>query len=699
MHYAHSLPDKSIPHWHKLDQHLFDTAKLAEEFSKGFAPGWGYLAGLWHDLGKYQAAFQRRIGADPNAHTKEERVDHSSVGALLAQQASLHPLSFVIAAHHAGLSDIQYLLARLQAKQALLATCRNDGMPPLFEAQPRPAIPSFLRNDPRKIALWIRFIFSALVDADFLDTERFYDGSPRSYDYLSLAELRTRLVDYLNQKRAASQETAINQLRRRILAACKDAALLRPGAYTLTAPTGAGKTLSAMQFALDHALAHGKNRVIVVIPYTSIIDQTASVYKEILGERNVIEHHSNVDPDAQNRVSRLASENWDAPIVVTTGVQFFESLYANRPSRCRKLHRIANSVVILDEVQTVPAGLLQPIRDILAQLVEDYGVTCVLCTATQPALTSDAHEIIPNVEAEFNNTKGRCSYRLPTSLQSTTWESLAGEISQHKQALAIVNKRDDAQTLAQLIGQNAIHLSARMCPAHRKRVIAEIKERLSSAAECLVISTQLIEAGVDVDFPVVFRAMAGADSLAQAGGRCNREGLRTSGDVFIFQPPTEPPRGVLRQAKQRTEAMFREGILNLTTPATFSEYFRRLYSGMETDPGVLEAERNFEFAKSAQLFEMIEDTGEPVLAPYGKWRERLSLLRNTGITRYALRGLQPYMVNLYPHEIISLKNAGAIVQLDTGLWAVTPGSEYVYSERFGFSSAGEVIPNAEQFVV
>lgn len=699
MHYAHSLPDKSTEHWHKLDQHLLDTAKLAEEFCKGFAPGWGYLAGLWHDLGKYQAAFQRRIGADPNAHTKEEKVDHSSIGALLAQRTKLHPLSFVIAAHHTGLTDKQDLLARLQAKEELLEICRSDGMPKLFETQPPPPPPAFLANDSRKIALWIRFIFSALVDADFLDTERFYEGFLRNYDYSSLAELRARLVAYLDQKTAASHETALNQLRRRILEACKAAALLPPGAYTLTAPTGGGKTLSAMQFALDHALAHCKNRVIVVIPYTSIIDQTASIYKEIFGERNVIEHHSNVDPDAQNRLSRLASENWDAPVVVTTGVQFFESLYANRSSRCRKLHHIANSVVILDEVQTVPAGLLQPIRDILAQLVEDYGVTCVLCTATQPALISGAHEIIPDVEDEFNNTKHRARYHLPASLQPITWESLAREISQHKQALAIVNKRDDAQTLTQIVGENAIHLSARMCPAHRKQVIGEIKQKLSAGEECRVISTQLIEAGVDIDFPVVFRAMAGADSLAQAAGRCNREGLRADGEVFIFQPPTEPPRGVLRQAKQRAEAMLREGILDLTAPATFSEYFRRLYSGMETDPGVLEAERNLEFAKSAQLFEMIEQIGEPVVAPYGKWRERVEPLRHAASTRLALRRLQPYMVNLYPQEIRTLNNAGVIEQLDDRLWAVALGNEHVYDERFGFSSSGEVIPNAEQFVV
>lgn len=671
-HYAHSLSGKPVEQWHRLDEHLTETASMAAKFSRDFGSGWGYLAGLWHDLGKYQAAFQRRIGADPNAHT-DERVDHSSIGALLAQEKKLHPLTFVIAGHHGGLCDKQDLIARLRQKKPLLQVCRSEGLPDIHEVVDLPEAPGFLGADQRKFALWIRFLFSALVDADFLNTESFYQGSLRKFEYATIPELRQRLVQYLDQKASAAPATTMNELRARIRAACRQSALLEPGAYTLTAPTGGGKTLSSMQFALDHAVEHGMRRIIVVIPYTSIIDQTAKQYQAVFGEQNVIEHHSGVDPDIENRLNRLAAENWDAPIIVTTSVQFFESLYANRPSRCRKLHRIAKSVVILDEVQTVPAGLLEPIRDVLRQLISDYGVTCLLCTATQPALISGAREILPDVKLEFERAKNRCHYNFPATMESVSWEKLATDIARYPQVLTIVNKRDDAYILAKLLGENAIHLSARMCPAHRKHVIENIKqERLPRGANCCVVSTQLIEAGVDVDFPVVFRALAGADSLAQAAGRCNREGLHRRGDVFIFKPPSDPPRGLLRQAAQRTEGMWKEGRMNLHDSETFVEYLRRFYSTVETDPGVLKAEKELCFLRSAQLFKMIDEVGCAVVAPYADWKTRIDEIRRTGMSRYALRRLQPYFVNLYPQEVSTLKSMGALEEIDSGSGLLQP---------------------------
>lgn len=699
-HYAHSLPTKPHKDWHELDKHLGDTACLAEHFAAGFGPGWGYLAGLWHDLGKYQVAFQRRIDQDANAHT-DIRVDHSSIGALVAHDKGAAPLSFVIAGHHGGLTNKQDLIARLKEKRPLLDICRRDGMPIALENQAIPQAPSFARSDPRKLALWIRFLFSALVDADFLDTESFYQGSLRELRYEALPTLREQLVAHLAELQAEASKTTMNQLRKRVLTACRESASLEPGAFTLTVPTGGGKTLSAIQFALDHAVEYGHRRVIVVIPFTSIIEQTATVYREVFGEGNVLEHHSSVDPDRENRFNRLASENWDAPIVVTTSVQFFESLYANRPSRCRKLHRIAKSVVVFDEVQTVPACLLEPIRDVLSQLVSDYGVTAVFCTATQPALNIPAtREILPDVGREFAITKDRCQYHFPETTEPVSWEQVATEISKHHAVLAVVNKRADAQTLAKLVGEDCIHLSARMCAAHRSKVITDIKEvRLPRGVECRVVSTQLIEAGVDIDFPVVFRAFAGADSLAQAAGRCNREGHHKQGHVFIFQPPSEPPRGILRQAKQRAEGMWKEGRLDLNNPETFREFFRRLYSTVETDPGVLQAEREFRFSDSAQLFEMIEDVGEAVVAPYGNWSERVQEIRWTGVTRTALRRLQPYLAKLYPQEITALRAAGALEELESRLWVVVPGYEHIYDERFGFTWNGGISADPESLVV
>ena len=305
-------------------------------------------------------------------------------------------------------------------------------------------------------------------------------------------------------------------MRARVLADCRAAAGLAPGAFTLTVPTGGGKTLASLSFALGHAIEHGLRRVIVVIPYTSIIEQTAGTFRNVLGEDAVIEHHSNLDPDTEKYRNRLASENWDAPLVVTTSVQFLESLYANRPSRCRKLHRIAESVVVCDEVQTFPAKLLRPIESALAQLITRYRTTIVLCTATKPALRlPEPREIVTDVPREFASVSGRCDVLLPSSDEPVTWEGLAEELRRHESVLAIVHRRADAEALARLVGDDCLHLSARMCGAHRSAVLAEVKAQLNYGRPCRLVSTQLVEAGVDVDFPEVYRAMAGADSLAQ----------------------------------------------------------------------------------------------------------------------------------------------------------------------------------------
>jgi len=325
-----------------------------------------------------------------------------------------------------------------------------------------------------------------------------------------------------------------------------------PGIYTLTVPTGGGKTLSSMGFALNHAVKYGKHRVIYVIPYTSIIEQTADQFRAIFGEA-VIEHHSNLDSTdeaKENARSRLACENWDAPVIVTTTVQFFESLFASRTSRCRKLHNIVNSVVILDEAQLLPPDFLAPILEALKELQKNYGVTVVFCTATQPALGPhktmdfdfkgiDGMKEIMDDPAMLHKALKRTEIRQVRNLEPLTWDDVAGEITNNESVLCIVNRRDDARTLWELLPEGSIHLSALMCGAHRVRKIKEIKERLRNGVPTRVVSTQLVETGVDVDFPVVYRAMAGLDSIAQAAGRCNREGLRAKGKVFVFTPPSE----------------------------------------------------------------------------------------------------------------------------------------------------------------
>jgi len=691
--YAHSLPGRPLEEWHGLEDHLAETANLAESFSIYFATGWGRLAGLWHDAGKYQPSFQARIGTDPAAHVNL-KVDHSSVGALIAAQRNASPLAFVIAGHHGGMPNREDLRSRLLGKQELLEAAKDNGLPIRFREADLPSPPIWM-NDNAQMSLWTRFLFSALVDADFLDTERFYAGGAERdlRQQPALAELKARLDAYLSHIAQDSEATSMNAMRARVLDACRTKAELEPGAFTLTVPTGGGKTLASLAFALEHAVKYGLRRVIVVIPFTSIIEQTAAVYREALGENAVLEHHTNVDPDKETPANRIASDNWDAPVVVTTSVQFFESLYSNRPSRCRKLHRIARSVVVFDEVQTFPVKLLVPVKQVLRELPEHYGVTTIFCTATQPTLFEGVREIVSDPANEFAVVKDRCEVLMPGNEEPIAWDALAAELKDHRQVMAIVHRRDDAQHLAELVGEECLHLSARMCSRHRSKVLAEVKQRLKNGDRCQLVATQLVEAGVDVDFPEVYRAFAGADSLAQAAGRCNREG-RGSGRLHVFLAPTNPPRGILRTAAEVGRTMWKEGRLDLRKPSTFVEYFSRLYTKAELDaPGVMAAEREQRFKDVAELFRMIDESGQPVVAPWGPdWNKRVEDVRNFGISRERMRRLQPFLVNLYQQEIDTLLKARAIERIAEAFWSPVPGFQ-IYSERWGFGWKGS--PAAE----
>lgn len=698
-HYAHSLRGAPVSEWQPLLCHLENTAELAGEFARLFAPGWGHIAGLWHDAGKYQRAFQEYIHQDPDAHVST-RVDHSSVGALIARERKAPLLAFVIGGHHGGLPNADDLSARLETKKALLQQARDDGLPPGVEAQ-EAVIPLWLQTvqDRASLSLWTRFLFSALVDADFLDTERFYAGGKERElgARPSLSDLKSRLDAHLDRNFTGADRTSVNEMRARVLDACRKAAVLDPGAFTLTVPTGGGKTLASLAFALDHAVQHQLSRVIVVIPYTSIIEQTAQTYRGALGDDAVLEHHTNVDPGKETPANRLASENWDAPIVVTTSVQFFESLYANRTSRCRKLHRIANSVVVFDEVQTFPVNLLVPVRHVLRELTAHYGATTLLCTATQPALLEGAREIVPEPQKEFASVAGRFEILMPPSEEATSWDVLAEELRAHEQAMVIVHRRDDAQRLAELAGEDCLHLSARMCAAHRSVVLDEVKRRLRAGETCRLVATQLVEAGVDVDFPEVYRAFAGADSLAQAAGRCNREG-QGLGRLHVFFAPSKPPRGILQTAEREARIMWHEGILDLTVPQTFTEYFSRLYRSAELDTRrVMAAERVQRFAEVAELFKMIPETGEQVVSPYGDWERWVADIRRNGISRERMRKLQRFLVNLYPQEIADLCRSGALERIEDTFWVVVPGFR-VYGKRWGFGWKGGVAAEPEDLI-
>jgi len=738
---AHIKRDSNGILEHSLVEHLRAVAKLGYRNAAPFgAERWAYLAGLWHDLGKYRAGFQKYIRAvnDVDAHI-EGKVGgrdktHSAAGALWAKrffaergntsgQIIARILSYVIAGHHAGLDNWHGGLKERLAlddtsrefEEALTAGPPDEILHPGIPLPELSHVPVDTRTGiPGSFALWVRMLFSALVDADFLDTEAFMDESKalNRQGHSALQALSHTFDRHMQRKLeeiGASNDrySPINRLRADVLRQCRDKAALAPGVFTLTVPTGGGKTLSSMAFALRHAIHHGKRRIVYAIPYTSIIEQTADIFREIFGDDNVVEHHSNVesDPAQETHRSRLACENWDAPLIVTTNVQLFESLFARRTSRCRKLHNLVGSVIVLDEAQLLPVDFLQPVLDALRLLVRDYGVTLVLCTATQPALTrrdsfdpsknlrgfdpSEVTEIVDDVYSLYRALR-RVRVHRPLSLDvKREWQDIAGDILKHESVLAIVNRRADARKLHELLNlkksDELFHLSALMCAQHRSDTISRIRQALADrrrALECgvtarsvRVVSTQLIEAGVDIDFPVVFRALAGLDSVAQAAGRCNREGkLAEPGHVYVFVPLSQPPPGLLRQAATECKVIWSQlkpeddGI----DVSLYANYFRRLYSRDLDIKAICAALRvgkdgDVRFRDAAEDFRLIDDKeAATVLVRYRSPRlnedinSLIGLLERDGPQRWLMRKLQRYGVSIYRHDLARLLAQGDV---------------------------------------
>lgn len=717
--WAHSLKGHPPDHWQPLGQHLQNVSKQAASFAAVFSSSeWAGLAGLLHDLGKASDAFQayllRSNGLDDSEYDAEGKPsNHSGAGAALAVEKYRDPsriLAYLVAGHHAGLPDwiggVQpngALSLRLESAREELAEVRNwlDNL----------SLPSILPAPPRKmqeseIHLWIRMLYSCLVDADYLDTERFM--SPEEFKVRSafkpLAALEKGFSDLLDQKQTSARKTDVNTIRAEIRAYCENAAEQPPGFFSLTVPTGGGKTLSGTAFALRHALRHGKRRIIYVIPYTSIIEQTVDTLRKHFGKHNVIEHHSNLDPDSQAKAARLASENWDAPVIVTTSVQFFESLLAARSSRCRKLHNVVDSVVILDEVQLLPPELLEPCTDMMRQLVAHYGVTMVLCTATQPALPNlgAVEEIIPT-SANLSERLRRVHYALPDVRENKprTWDEIAGELSQYPQVLCVVNTRRDCLELFGKMPKGTIHLSASMCGAHRSEIIATIKSKLAAKEPIRVVSTQLVEAGVDIDFPVVYRALAGLDSIAQSAGRCNREGGNPDGGkVVVFIPPKPAPKGQLRKAEDSARVLLYDPI-EMEARDIFRRYFAEFYSRVEGRFPYQELlgrdarQMQFQFREAAERFHMIDETQQAMFVYYGKADSLLTVLRNQirADIPYGnlLRKLQRFTVTVPKSQFLKLKNNGLAEKLTPGLF-VWNGE---YSKITGaaiFNNSGLITP-------
>jgi CRISPR-associated endonuclease/helicase Cas3 len=686
---------------HDLVEHLKSVAESAAMFASKFeARELGYWAGMWHDVGKVHPEFQKYLNdceADPDH--RHRGPDHKRAGALLAAQR-YDVLAFLIAGHHGGLpgrSELKTWLqdkTKIQRSQDAIQLIRQH----VVDIEPVQALslPAHLKSE-LDTEFFIRMLFSTLVDADFLDTEKHFDAeqSDRRSSAPTSAELWDRF-DRNQQMLSGKKTNRLNQIRHDVYQACTQAASQIQGFFRLTVPTGGGKTRSAMAFALKHMLAHGLDRVIVAIPYTSIIDQTAKVYREIFGDGTVVEHHSAVamkedaaDPISLSDVwSRLAAENWDAPIIVTTTVQLFESLFGRKTTACRKLHNIAKTVIVLDEVQTLPVGLLDPILDGLRQLVAHFKVSVVLCTATQPALEDSPYlkglpsvtEIIPDPAGLFVELSSRVRYELPSLGVAWTWEQVAAEMSQAEQALAVVNTKNNGLALLEALQDpKALHLSTLLCGAHRRDVLKEVDRRLEQAIPCRLVSTQVLEAGVDLDFPLVLRAMGPLDRIVQAAGRCNREGKQVTGRVVVFEPAEgQLPPGAYASATATTRNLLVRTDFKFHQPENYREYFQALYQVVETDAKEIQKLRErFDFPGVEERFRMIDDDSVSVVVRYrgiddgDETVDRLiSYLQHQEgkIPRWLLRQLQPYIVNVRFRLVDGYQQSGLLQELTPGLW-------------------------------
>jgi len=716
IYYAHSAQDKlgnllPYEHWQTLQSHSVNVGEMAAEFARVFgAQEQACQTGQLHDVGKYSEPFNQRLHGGPS-------VDHATAGAKIAVERWGNVIgklmAFCIAGHHAGLANGNGEGDNRRTLKQRLALQFGADIPALDNLwQQEIKLPQNLSAPPLKAdahhpffsyAFFTRMLYSCLVDADYLDTEAFYlklenkAAERGGYPDLNVLQhnfnqfindFRRRIAQAPEQTEAEKRNAALNRLRSEILDHAVEQAAQPQGLFTLTVPTGGGKTFTSMAFALEHAKQHGMRRVIYVIPFTSIIEQNAAEFRKAfgeLGEQAVLEHHSTFDDGKlQNEATkdklRLASENWDAPIVVTTAVQFFESLFADRSSRCRKLHNIAGSVIILDEAQMLPLNLLLPIMQAIKELAQNYRCSVVMCTATQPAVQAEngfyrgfenVLEIAPKPTALFDKLRRTTVQHIGTQTDA----DLLAKLAEHPQMLVIVNNRRHARSLYDQAKHldGTFHLTTLMCAKHRSQKLDEIRGRLKNGEPCRVIATSLIEAGVDVDFPLVMRAEAGLDSVAQAAGRCNREGKRSSENsfVWIFAPEEQwkaPPELATQAAVMRLTAdEFSDDLLSTQAVAA---YFAELYQlkGSELDNKKILKMHNdtgqsldFPFQTIADKFRMIESHMQPLIIPFdGEAENLISSLHQADHIGGLLRKLQPYTVQIPEKALAALYKAERI---------------------------------------
>lgn len=705
---AHITEDKTREQ--TVLEHLLGTAIRAAEFAETFgAMELGCLCGMLHDVGKYSEGFQKRIKQNG------KKVDHSTAGALVAMKECGSPhAAFCISGHHGGLPDMgskKQVSPNDNSFRDKMA--RQPGRDiedfSAFRSEleiPRAHLPEFIKYDVEAEMFFIRMLFSCLVDADFLDTEYFMkQGKVERLIGEPLSSLNKKLDTYVEKWWSAKE--GLNKKRCQILRALIDGAQSSPGLFTLSVPTGGGKTVASAAFALKHAIHNEQRRIIYVIPYCSIIEQTQKVFEDIFGRQNVVAHFANVeyknDENSENEARYLAAENWDAPIILTTAVQFFESLFSNRTSSCRKLHNIAQSTIIFDEAQMLPVPYIRPCLWAIAQLIKNYGCSAVLCTATQPALGRILKEFLPGHESRELCPKElsedeifeRVIYKNDGALSD---EELSERLENENQVLCIVNTKRRAQKLySNLAGEGGYHLSTAMYPAHRRMVLEEIKERLLKGLPCRVISTSLIEAGVDVSFPTVCRELAGLDSIIQAAGRCNREGKRRAQEsiVHIFKGEGARLRAIDKNICSAEVVL--EDYEDITSEEAIDEYFSFLLYRLKDERELDEKEiirdirsREMNFAKIAERFHIIENMECTVYIPLGNGKRLCDILEHAGPGKQLMREMGQYAVGVRRDTYLKLchdghvkpigENAGILQSLNlynnkTGLHLETEGGQ------------------------
>jgi CRISPR-associated endonuclease/helicase Cas3 len=738
--FAHSLQDKDTAFWQKLNDHLCAVARLAGERGRKFeSEATASRSGLLHDLGKYTQGFQNRLRGG-------ERVDHSTAGASEVLNYAGHGVEAImaqlvahcIAGHHAGLpNSLGDLDDRLKQSREPLDPQWREEIAVEGDALRPPDFRWKKENLAFQFGFLGRMIFSCLVDADFRDTEEFYakaENTPVDREWPRLPEivddLIARLDSYMGEKRRVARDTAVNRLRSEIFNHVRAGAALNTGVFSLNVPTGGGKTLASLAFALDHARRHGLERIVYAIPFTSVIDQTAAIFKGALGDSVILEHHSSIDEekiggrDSRDKL-RLAMEDWAAPLIVTTNVQLFESLHSHRPSRCRRLHNLARSVIILDEAQTIPLAVLRPCVAALDELATNYQASIVICTATQPAIMApDFAGGLPLVPDRELAPDPRGLHEKLTRVRiidggAMDNAALCADLAEHRQGLVIVNSRAHALALyrdAKAAGlEGCVHLTTRHYGLHRREILSRVRVMLAEKEPCRLIATSLVEAGVDVDFPRVWRAEAGLDQIAQAAGRCNREGARPIDEsiVKIFQAPDHPPPREMRALAQDM-ARVRGKHADLLAPDALRDYFGEVYWRKGDDNldkfGVLKGfavnrgELDFSYRTIGENFRLIESAMAPVIVPAdAKAREALDKLRAGWLRPGAVaRALQNYIVQVPPRareKLLANGHVSFVAPKDFGDQFAVLMTDSLYHKDFGLFWEDADYLGLENFIV